>query len=88
MPHRNSRPKGIRADGSDELLECRIEMLGVQAIGSGETLDELRRGCRSCGFREACSVDLRRDPNSPVRETYCPNASKFLQLAEDSWVLK
>jgi hypothetical protein len=88
VPNRNSRPKGIRADGSDELFECRIEMLGVEAIGSGEAFDEIRRGCKSCGYREACSVDLKRDPNSPVWETYCPNASKFLMLAEDSWVLK
>jgi len=87
MPNRNSRPKRRRADGSDELFECRIEMLGVEAIG-GESFDEIRRGCISCGYREACSVDLKRDPNSPVWETYCPNASRFLALAEESWLLK
>jgi hypothetical protein len=88
MPKRNSRPKGIRADGRDELLECRMDMLGLEAIEAGGAFDEIRRYCRSCGYREACAVDMERDPNNPVWETYCPNAGRFIALAEESWLSK
>jgi hypothetical protein len=43
------------------------------------------RNCAECGYREACAVDLKRDPNNPVWETYCPNAKALLGLAEESW---
>ena len=42
---------------------------------------DLRR-CKSCSYREACAVDLKRDPNDPVWETYCPNTGAFIALAE------
>jgi hypothetical protein len=38
--------------------------------------------CKSCGYRETCAVDLKRDPNNPVWETYCPNADAFIALAK------
>jgi hypothetical protein len=38
--------------------------------------------CKSCGYRETCAVDLKRDPNNPVWETYCPNTGAFIALAE------
>jgi hypothetical protein len=72
----------------DELFECRMEMLGLEAVENGHSLDEVRRCCSSCGYREACAVDLKRDPNSPVWETYCPNTTRFIVLAEESWLLK
>jgi len=73
----------------DELLDCRISMLGLdlQAIadGSRETFNEIIQKCSRCGVREACAVDLKRDPNNPVWETYCPNANALLALAQARW---
>jgi hypothetical protein len=61
--------------------------LDLHALESGcrETFDEIRRQCISCGYREACAVDLQRDPNSPVWETYCPNSVALIELAQDWW---
>ncbi len=74
----------------DELLDCRMEMLGLDldAIERFEnsTLDEIRRRCTSCGYREACEVDLKRDPNNPVWETYCPNSEALIALAQVPWL--
>jgi hypothetical protein len=72
-------------DESDLLLDCRMAMLGldfdaIKRSGS-ETLGQIMRECMSCGYREACTVDLKRDPNSPVWETYCPNAAALIALA-------
>ena len=73
-----STGKSTTPDGHDELLDCRMAMLGLDLdateSGAGDTFDEIRRRCMSCGYREACAVDLKRDPNNPVWETYCPNA--------------
>jgi len=73
------------ANGYDELLDCRMAMLGLGATEIGDAFDEIRRRCVSCGYREACAVDLKRDPNNPVWETYCPNAVALLALTEASW---
>ena len=83
MQESNPRPMGKPAspDEYDDLLECRMAMLGLDAIDGGDSLNEIRRRCRSCGYREACAVDLKRDPNNPVWETYCPNAGAFIALA-------
>jgi hypothetical protein len=85
----NPRSTGKLATPDDELLDCRMAMLGLD-FGATErsaagTLNEIRRRCVDCGYREACAVDLKRDPNSPVWETYCPNASKLIELAETKW---
>ena len=58
-----------------DLLDCRASMLGY-------VFEELNRRCFNCSFQEACAVDLRRDPTSPVWETYCPNAAILAELAE------
>ena len=54
----------------DELLACRLAMLGLDPYviecGDRETFDQIKRLCTSCDFREACAVDLKRDPNNPV----------------------
>jgi hypothetical protein len=74
----------------DGLLDCRMAMLGLDfnAVESGdsETFDEIKRRCTSCSSREACAVDLKRDPNNPVWETYCPNSGALIALAEAWWL--
>jgi hypothetical protein len=67
-----------------DLLDCRASMLGfdLYAIESGDVFEELNRRCFNCSFQEACAVDLRRDPTSPVWESYCPNAAILGELAE------
>lgn len=84
-----SSAKPPRREDHDELLGCRMAMLGldlfaVDDAGSGR-LEEIMRNCVYCGYREACTADLKRDPNDPVWETYCPNAKALLGLAEASW---
>jgi len=74
----------------EELLDCRMVMLGVRldpaATADVDTLHELMRRCEACGYREACAVDLERDPNNPVWETYCPNAGALIELAQQRWL--
>ena len=83
----NGNPR-LTPDEPDDLLECRMAMLGLDAIEQGATLDEIRRRCTACGDREACAVDLKRDPNNPVWETYCPNADTLIALAGAAWLQK
>ena len=77
-------------DEDGDLLDCRMAMLGLDlraiASGNSKTLDEIKRDCMSCTFREACALDLKRDPNDPVWETYCPNAAVLNGLAEVWWL--
>ena len=70
-------------DEYDELLDCRMAMFGLNLDAiNGDTFSEVMRRCKSCSHREACAVDLKRDPNNPVWETYCPNTGAFIALAE------
>jgi len=89
MQIRNMRLPAEPAQESD-LLDCRMLMLGldrdVLALTDVHTLSEIMRRCVSCEHREACSVDLKRDPNNPVWETYCPNAGALIQLTAANWV--
>ena len=84
-----STGKLASSDERDELLDCRMEMLGLDLdaaeSGDGGTFAEIRRRCAGCGYREACAVDLERDPNNPVWETYCPNSHALIALAEVRW---
>ena len=81
--------KQTKGEDYDELLDCRMAMLGLDIFaiksGNGNTLEEIMRRCASCSVREACAVDLKRDPNNPVWETYCPNIRALLGLADASW---
>ena len=87
-----SPEKRIQRKDHDELLDCRMAMLGLDlfAIKSdgSDKLEEIMRSCASCGYREACAVDLKRDPNSPVWETYCPNAEALLELTGAAWLAR
>jgi Family of unknown function (DUF6455) len=87
-PHSNGKP--TTPEQQEELLGCRMAMLGLQ-LDPAETADaaalhEMMRRCMECGYREACAVDLERDPNNPVWETYCPNAGALIELAQDRWL--
>jgi hypothetical protein len=80
---------GLQAERYD-LLECRMAMLGLDrdilAKSDGETFQDIRRRCSRCEFRNACAVDLKRDPNNPVWETYCPNCGILLALSDSWWI--
>jgi hypothetical protein len=88
MQIRNA-PPSEKPTESDGLLDCRMAMLGLdfEAIKQSdvETVAKITRECARCGSREACLVDLKRDPNSPVWETYCPNAEELIALAKARW---
>jgi hypothetical protein len=87
----NPRPTGmsVTPDDNGDLLECRMEMLGLDRYAlettDRQTLEEIIRRCARCGVRDACTVDLKRDPNNPVWETYCPNAAALIGLTEARW---
>jgi len=85
MQIRNSRSTSF-----DDLLSCRMAMLGLDfsAIEScgGQVLETITQRCTSCDFREACELDVRRDPNDPIWETYCPNTATLIALPEARWL--
>jgi len=65
-------------DEVDHLLRGRMKILGlaVAAIEREfrEVFDKVKRNCPACSDREACALDLKRDPNSLIWEAYCPNS--------------
>ena len=82
----------VTPDENSDLLECRMEMLGLDRYAlettDRQTLEDIIRRCARCGVRDACTVDLKRDPNNPVWETYCPNAAALIGLTEARWQKK
>ena len=86
----NSKP--ATRDENYKLLNRRLTMLGLDRhvieSGDGETFELIKRRCRTCGAPEACAVDLKRDPNNPVWETYCPNAGVFNALLKARWLIQ
>ena len=82
--------RDAHSTSGDNLLGCRVAMLGldlseIESRG-GEMFETINRRCTSCDFREACELDLRRDPNNPVWETYCPNAATLIALTDTWWL--
>jgi hypothetical protein len=91
MQIRNARStrKPTTRDEHDDLLDCRMAMLGLDlyaiALADSEAFDKIKRRCTNCDFREACTLDLKRDPNNPVWETYCPNSGALIALTQAWW---
>jgi hypothetical protein len=67
-----------------------MAMLGLDLSAvehyDGATFETIRQRCASCHFRETCELDLKRDPNDPVWETYCPNTATLIALPEACWL--
>jgi hypothetical protein len=88
MQIRNDRSNGnsTTRDEGDDLLYSRIGMLGLGLNtierDYSEMFDKIKRRCMSCGLREVCAVDLKRDPNNLVWEAYCPNSGVLNALVE------
>ncbi len=72
-----------RATSRDDLLGCPAAMLGldlseIESRG-GEMFETVKQRCASCDFGEVCELDLRRDPNHPIWETYVPTQRRSLR---------
>ena len=81
--------RDVRSSSRDDLLGCRLAMLGLDgAIDNhdSEIFEIIKRRCMACDSRQACELDLRRDPNDPVWETYCPNTASLIALTEAWWL--
>ncbi len=75
----------------DDLLACRMAILGLDldALESqgGKTFERIKQRCANCNFHKSCELDLRRDPNDPVWETYCPITATLIALTEAEWLV-
>jgi len=81
--------RDVRSGSRDDLLGCRLAMLGLDgaiADRDSELFEIIKRRCLACDVRQACELDLRRDPNDPVWETYCPNTASLIALTEAWWL--
>jgi hypothetical protein len=86
MQIQNARAK----DDHGALLDCRVAMLGLDLSviesASAKMFEDIKSRCTSCSVRDDCIADLKRDPNDPVWETYCPNAAALIGLARAWWL--
>ena len=83
--HDRSAESSASADLGDELLQCRMVIVGLFSgaveRNDSATFASLQRNCLVCGDRAPCEADLRSDPASPAWRNYCPNAAKLTALA-------
>jgi hypothetical protein len=83
--HDRSEESSATADLGDELLQCRMVIVGLFSGAlerdDSATFESLRRNCLACGDRAPCEADLRSDPANPAWQRYCPNAAKLNDLA-------
>ena len=88
--NRRSSGKSMKPDQHEELLYCRATMLGVDLSATKtiqlDAFNEVRRRCKGCGYPEACAMHLRRDPNNPAWETYCPNFGALIALGGEFYL--
>jgi hypothetical protein len=84
--------KRAAADERSDLMYCRMGMLGLDYYAiecdDPKTFEDLKARCAACDYRDACAVDLERDPNNPVWETYCPNFGTFNALSTVWWLTR
>jgi hypothetical protein len=83
--HDRSAESSATADLGDELLRCRMVIVGVFSGAlerdDSATFEALQRNCLVCGDRAPCEADLKGDPANPAWQRYCPNAAKLNALA-------
>lgn len=74
----------------DDLLFWRMATLGLDLDiierGDSKVFNVLKQRCAKCNFQPACEIDLRRDPNNPVWEAYCPNSTVLNELPVVWWL--
>ena len=77
---------------SESLLNCRAAMLGLDLgaieFRAGQMFESMNRRCTLCSSHEACELDLRRDPNDPAWEAYCPNTATLVALTQAWWLTR
>ena len=79
-------------DEVDDLLRGRMKILGLDVdvleLEYGDVFDIIKRKCPSCGDREPCALDLKRDPSTTMWEAYCPNSDVLNALVAITDVIR
>jgi hypothetical protein len=82
--HDGSTGKSTSPDEGEDLLQCRMTIVGLDSGAIerdyGEAFDKIRRRCMNCRVRASCAVDLKRDPYNLAWEAYCPNSGALNAL--------
>jgi len=76
-----------RSVSRSDLLDRRVTALFIDPGATekscgGEWCEGIKLRCIRCDFPRACEEDLRRYPNNPVWQSYCPNAAKLIALTQ------